>query len=293
MNTRCIAGILGFCISAMPQSPAPQTGKPAWEVASVRQNRAETTPYTNFPLGPGPEYTPGGRLVARNMPLVKFIEFAYKPTNYQTGLLRSQMHSWSRDTGFGIEARAEGNPGKDEMRLMMQSLLAARFHLIVHYESREVPVFALTLVKPGKTGPRLKPHAPDDPACLKEALPKNALDGNPAVCGVSTVVPASAPNLFAIGGHNVSIPMLAILFPGLHKNVDRPVLDRTGLSGTFDYSLEWAPEFARPATPDSSAVDSGPSFIEALKDQLGLKLSSQKGPAEVIVLDHIEHPSEN
>jgi uncharacterized protein (TIGR03435 family) len=293
MKPCCFAIILGFCMSARPQSSPQQTEKLEYEVAAIRQSKSEATPYTNFPLGPGPEYTPGGRLIAKNMPLLKFIEFAYKPTNYQIESLRSQMPSWSRDIGFDIEARAEGNPSKDEMRLMMQSLLATRFHLIIHRESREVPVFALTLVKPGKTGPQLRPHTADDPTCVAAPLPKNAADGNPAVCGASTVIPASAPNLFAIGGHNVSIPMLAVLFPGLHNNVDRPVLDRTGLSGTFDYSLEWAPEFVRPAAPGSNAVDSGPSFIEALKDQLGLKLSSQKGLAEFIVLGHIEHPSEN
>jgi len=71
------------------------------------------------------------------------------------------------------------------------------------------------------------------------------------------------------------------------------VLDRTGLTGAFDYSLEWVPDSVRPAAPDSNAADAGPSFIQALNEQLGLKLSSQEGRVEVIVLDHIEHPAEN
>jgi uncharacterized protein (TIGR03435 family) len=73
------------------------------------------------------------------MPLLKFIEFAYKPLNYQMVLLRSEMPSWSNDVGFDIEARSEGNPSKDEMRFMMQSLLASRFKMVMHHESREAP----------------------------------------------------------------------------------------------------------------------------------------------------------
>jgi uncharacterized protein (TIGR03435 family) len=83
------------------------------------------------PRATGPEYTIGGHLVAKNMPLLKFIEFAYKPTNYQMQLLRAEMPSWSRDIGFDIEASAGGNHSKDEMRLMKQSLLATRFHMVI------------------------------------------------------------------------------------------------------------------------------------------------------------------
>jgi uncharacterized protein (TIGR03435 family) len=282
---------LGLTMAATYPSFA-QTNKPEFKVASVKQSRTGEKSYTNFPLGPGPEYKLGGYLVAVNMPLLKFIEFAYKPTNYQIGLLRSEMPSWSSDIGFDIEARADGNPSKDDMRLMMQSLLATRFHMVVHYESREAEVFALTLLKKGKIGPQLKPHSPDDPICTRAPLPQNAPDGNPAVCGVSTVIHASAPNLFAVGGHNVSIPKLAMLFPGLRNNVDRPVLDETGLTGTFDYSLEWSPETDRPTTSDSALV-AGPTFVEALREQLGLKLIPGKGRVDVIVVDHIEHPSGN
>lgn len=175
----------------------------------------------------------------------------------------------------------------------MQSLLATRFHLVTHHVSREAPVFGLTLVKTGKFGPHFKPHPADDPDCVKTPLPKNDEDGYPAVCGVSTVVAASAPNLFAIEGRSVSFPAMAMLFPGLRNNVDRPVLDDTGLTGTFDYSLEWAPESDRPQPRGSGGIDSGPAFIEALREQLGMKLTPRKGSVNVIVLDHVEHPSEN
>jgi uncharacterized protein (TIGR03435 family) len=71
--------------------------------------------------------------------------------------------------------------------------------------------------------------------------------------------------------------------------LERPVIDRTWLSGNFDFALEWVPDSHTDLPPDVS----GPTFLEALKDQLGIKLESQKGPAEVIIFDHVEHPSEN
>ena len=168
---------------------AQQTAKTEFEVASVRQSRPEEQPYTNFPLGPGPEFKSGGYLVARNMPLLKFIEFAYKPLNYQMVVLRSEMPSWSNDVGFDIEARSEGNPSegnpsKDEMRFMMQSLLASRFKMVMHHESREAPVFDLVLAKANKIGPRLKHHRSDDPNCVTAPLPQNDPDGySGRVCG--------------------------------------------------------------------------------------------------------------
>ena len=75
--------------------------------------------------------------------------------------------------------------------------------------------------------------------------------------------------------------------------VDRPVLDRTGLSGTFDFSLEWslAPDSAQPL--GAQTEDTGPTFLEALQQQLGLRLKSTKGPVDVLVIDHVQHPTEN
>jgi hypothetical protein len=77
--------------------------------------------------------------------------------------------------------------------------------------------------------------------------------------------------------------------------LERPVFDTTGLSGNFDFALEWTPErlAVQPAVTDLQPDPTGPNFLEAIKDQLGLKLESQKGPAQVLILDHVEHPSEN
>jgi len=94
----------------------------------------------------------------------------------------------------------------------------------------------------------------------------------------------------AIGGHNVSVPHIASWMTNARNNVDRPVLDLTGLTGTLDYSIEWTPASDHP-NPDSAEPEL--TFIEALRDQLGLKLTPQKGPVDVIVLDRIERPTQN
>lgn len=98
---------------------------------------------------------------------------------------------------------------------------------------------------------------------------------------------ASAPGLLRSGGKGVTIAMIAKQF-----KLDHPVQDQTGLNGTFDFSLEWspAPDAARPG---SISEETGPTFLEALNDQLGLKLESTKGPVDVLVIDHIEEPSPN
>ena len=133
----------------------------AFEVASVKPTKRPKFPPTIFPLDTGNAKTAGGRFSA-TLPLVPYVAFAYKllPAEISTQLPKS----FPMDDLYDIEARAEGNPTKDQMRLMTQSLLADRFKLKVHFETREGPVFALTLVTPGHTGPKLRPHA-DGPAC--------------------------------------------------------------------------------------------------------------------------------
>jgi uncharacterized protein (TIGR03435 family) len=181
------------------------------------------------------------------------------------------------------------------MRLMMQSLLTERFKLKVHIESRQFPVFALVLVDPGKTGPSLQPHAVDDScdaasSTASGSAPHPALQ--PTVCGVMAHLPPSAPGRYRFGGRNVTMAQLATSLPiqtGM-ATLSRPVIDRTGLSGGYDLSLEWTPE---PTNPDSPADESGATFRKALKDQFGLKLIPEKGPVDILIIDHVEMPSAN
>jgi len=176
-------------------------------------------------------------------------------------------------------------------------LLAERFGLVARYETKQVPVFALTLAKPGKTGPQLRPHPADAPC--SSAIPtagdgfSATVDGGfPALCGGFLGMTPIVSGRTRVGARNVTIE-----FIGKHliaNFLNRPTIDRTGLSGTFDVAMEWTPEVNGPAGAGDNQPDStGPTFLEALSEQLGLKAESQKGPAEVLVIDHVDHPTEN
>jgi uncharacterized protein (TIGR03435 family) len=282
------------------QSPRAAADKLAFDVASVKLNKSTDEPNSNFPLGPGNVYVPnGGYFSATNFPLLTYITFAYKPTGYQYQSLLSQLPGWAAADRFDIQARVKGNPTKDQMRLMMQSLLADRFKLVIHYETRQVPVFGLLPLKPGRTGPALQPH-PDDASCSttlpagSDAAPASNVAGRfPTLCGGIFNMPPSAPGRVRVGARNVPMGTIAGAM-NLWGNLGRPVLDQTGLSGTFDFTFEWTPEPDDvPPGMDFQPDPSGPSFPMALKEQFGLKLDSQKGPADVIIIDHVEHPSEN
>jgi uncharacterized protein (TIGR03435 family) len=195
------------------------------------------------------------------------------------------------------------------MRLMMQSLLAERFKLVVRTETRQLPVLALVLARPGKMGPQLRSHPSDGPPCSTTTTPSQSLpeptparpstvsDGFPTICGdIVNAGVASAPGHLRLGARNVPIGLLAAHLNGmLMGNLDRPVQDRTGLTGTFDFVLEWSGVPPAGGTPSANMQpeDAGTTLLEALTEQLGLKLVSAKGPVEVLVVDHVERPSEN
>jgi uncharacterized protein (TIGR03435 family) len=265
---------------------ATAAGKLEFEVASVKPNKSDAPPSSNNPLGPGNVYSPyGGFFQAANFPLYTYIGFAYKIMGNQEQFLRPQMPAWVMTDRFDIQGRAEGNPDKDQMRLMMRSLLADRFKLAIHYETRQVPVFALVLSKPGRTGPALQPHA-NDSSCA--TVPQASQNQFPVLCSGLFPLPPSAPGRVRFGARNVTMAFIANQVSAMGQ-LERPVIDRSGLAGNFDFALEWLLE----SGADQQADPSEPTFLEALKDQLGIKLESQKGPAEVIILDHVEHPSEN
>jgi uncharacterized protein (TIGR03435 family) len=275
----------------------------AFDVASIKQNKSGAPPSgdmlrSNVPLDSGDFFVPtGGFFRATNQSLFQYVIFAYRIIGNQMQYLLPQLPGWVTADRFDIEARVAGNPSKDQLRLMMRSLLADRFKLAIHNETRQVPVFAMVLLKPGKTGPQLQPHS-DESSC---ATPPVGLDSStiaggmfPATCGsIYIAMPPSAPGLRHSGARRVTIGLIANLLNGI-GNLGRPVLDQTGLSGTFDFSLEWTPEASGPLSPGVDSPDpSGATFLQALRDQLGLKLESTKGPVEILVVDHVERPSEN
>lgn len=272
----------------------------AFEVASIRPNKSTARPSSNIPMGPGRIYTPhGGIFSATNVSLIEYIGFAYNMTESQTDYLAQHVPDWVTTEGFDISARAEGKPSKDQLRLMMQSLLADRFKLAIHKEDRQVPVLALVLAKPGTTGPHLSPHS-SDPPCPNRAPPAEAQEtvsgGFPVACNGVVLLPPSVPGRMRVGARNVTLSFFAdSMSESPSADLGRPLIDRTGLTGPVDLTLEWTPALQRPLPPDESfrPDPTGPTFQEALRDQLGLRLESQKGTIGVFVIDHVEHPTEN
>jgi uncharacterized protein (TIGR03435 family) len=271
--------------------------KLVFEVASVKPNKSDSEASMNISpvLGDAPVPT-GGLYLGRNIKLIQFIAFAYSLTQIQLRSVELQA-PWTTEDRFDIEARAAGNPTHAQYRLMMQSLLADRFKLAVHYETRVVPLYVLVLAKPGKLGPQLRLHQADDPVCAKPARSPGPTEadaqGFPEVCGSPLSMQASAPSRIKSGGRDVSMARFAAIMTGVGV-VDRPMVDQTGLKGTVDFNLEWkrmALQLPRGATlePDENA----PTFQQALKEQLGIKMVSRKGPAELFFIDHIEKPSQN
>jgi uncharacterized protein (TIGR03435 family) len=280
---------------------APAAGQ-VFDVASVKPSKSGSPPNSNFPLGPGDVYVPnGGYFSATNFPLVTYIFFAYKISGNQAQSLLPQLPDWASTERFDIQARAEGNPGKDQMRLMMRALLADRFKLAIHNETREVPVFAFVLSKKGSTGPQVQAHSDDAPCPTNApaaAQPQSSLRTRagelPPLCNGIFPMPPSEPGRLRFAGRNVTIGFIADTFSA-GTNLGRPMVDQTGLRGTFDFILEWMPERRGPAPPgaDTQTDSMGPSFEQALRDQLGIKLQAQKSPVTILVIDHVERPSAN
>jgi uncharacterized protein (TIGR03435 family) len=167
---------------------------------------------------------------------------------------------------------------------MMRSLLAERFQLKVHFETQQASLYELTLVKPGKLGPKLRPHAEGPPCDVPST------EAFPRVCDVQSLIRKGSINLG--GSRNTTMSLIAASLSGLGQ-LGRPVVDQTGLTGRFDYTLEWIPETNTQPNAEIPADPQGLVFLDALREQLGLKLQSAKGPVQVLVIDHVERPSEN
>jgi uncharacterized protein (TIGR03435 family) len=288
---------LGSEWRAQAQAPAAtDLASLTFEVASVKSNKS----------GDGRVMIggPPGRFNVTNMPLRGIIGFAY-------GLQPFQLvggPAWINDDRFDIVAKTPantppslmlgaGSPGP--MQYMMQNLLADRFTLKVHTESREMPIYALVLARSdGKLGPKLQP-ASVDCAALRGRGPGGGPPAPPAPgqrppCGMMMGIGS-----FAAGG----VP-LSVLATTLSQRVGRIVVDRTGLSGSYEFNLDFTPDqmppaggpgpVAPPGAPALPPVDpNGPSIYTALQEQLGLKLDSQRGPVAVTVIDSVDHPTED
>lgn len=215
---------------------------------------------------------PGGRFGARNVPVKFLIEAAYDVKDFQ---IAADAFSWTGADRFDITAKApDGTPaGFEPLKPMLRSLLATRFKLAVHTETRELPTFELVPAKGG-----LKTQAPKDASCV---LPD---PGNPQPREHTPSCDNIRTRKGVIEAWGITMPRLA---EALSDTLGRLVVDKTGFTGIFDAHLEF--------TPDATAADASeqPSIFSALQQELGVKLDASKGPVQMIVIDSIEHPGDN
>jgi uncharacterized protein (TIGR03435 family) len=241
------------------QSGAQEAAGPAFEVASVKPNKTG--------MRGGQLNTEPGRLTITNISLRTCIKAAYRLQDYQL----SGGNAAIEDEHYDIVAKAEAPVGDDQLMLMLRRLLADRFKMKFHREPKELQGFALVV---SKNGPKL--HQVE---LAGKGWARNGVG--------------------SIDGQEVSMPRLAEILSG---RLGHPVVDLTGINGVFDLKLSWTPDPATVRNPTESKESpgaelmsdpSGPSIFSALQEQLGLRLEARKVPAELVVIDHVERPSEN
>jgi uncharacterized protein (TIGR03435 family) len=298
---------------------------PSFEVATIK---AAAPPATS--MGPGggmriamrmgPQGGPGtsdpGQITYSNMSLKGLLVAAYGVKTYQVS-----GPSWMDTERFDIVAKVPKDATKDDVKLMLQNLLAERFKLTLHREKKDLPMYALVV---GKNGPKLRESPPDDPnATADEAAAQqkekqamdNAMRTKVRDGGMPPPPPGSAPGtrMMMMPGRMrmmATKQTMAQFADSLGNQMDRPVVDQTGLTKNYDFTLDFAPEglvgrgmpgMPPPpppssdggvsAEPDSQAA---PSLFTALQDQLGLKLEQKKGAVDLLVIDRLEKtPTDN
>ena len=222
------------------------------------------------------------RFIGTNVSVKALIRYAY---DLETDDLISGLPGWAGSSNLDVEAkvsaedvaalkRLSDDDSTAERRLMMQALLADRFALNVHHEKKELPTYALVVMK---SGLKLKPADPNNTYDNGLKRPGGAARGAGSVDTNNTDLTAQA------------VP-LSSLATFLAQKLSRPVDDKTGLTANYDFTLKWSPD---EVAQDSQNANTPPSIYTALQEQLGLKLESTKGPVDTIVVDHIDPPTEN
>jgi uncharacterized protein (TIGR03435 family) len=272
--------------AAAGQTPAAQPPPaPAFEVASVKENTSGSL-QSNFTTTPG-------RLTAVNVSLYQLISVAYNGAPMPLGTLE-RVPAWGVSAHFDVIATTTGGQvSPDDMRAMLRELLADRFRLRIRQETRERPVYVLVLArKDGVLGPRLRRGTDDCGGnAAAEASRANRADGAMRPCQLRTF-----PGQMT--GRAVTLEALAKALVSAVED-HREVRDGTGLDGRFDLDLEWTPDTAvvnlrPPDAPPLPAIDpSAPALTTALREQLGLRLDTQKVSATVWVIDEVQRPDTN
>lgn len=271
---------------AESQNQKPASSALVYDVASIKPNKSGTNMVRLM-------FRPDG-LSATNGTLQMLIHAAYRVESNQI----SGAPNWVNTERYDIEAKMDSATAEElhklsederliERQRMLQALLAERFKLTIHRESKELPIYALVVAK---GGPKFQEAKPGD------TYP-NGIKG-PDGHGGAGLMFMGREGLTAQG-----IP-IANLVGHLSRQLGRNVVDKTGLTGKYDFTLKWTPDESegamfrgpdggQPATGSAPPESSGPSIFTALQEQLGLKLESEKGPVEIIVIDHVEKPTEN
>ena len=271
-------------------------GKMSFVVASVKPSAPGTRFGSNVPLD-GSDGPSAGGLFTANAPLNAYLNFAFKISDSnQARSIYDKLPAWAKPPHFfQIQGRADGNPSRDQLRLMVQVLLADRFALKLHREMEPRAVYVLKLDKPKKKGSQLQPHPAKKP-CINGA-------GRPMMIDVPTKL-ADAYYCGMVGWRvdgqehlqmiDMTLPQIAnylasqaVLATG--GRLPHSGVDDTGLAGRFDVNLQFVPEPNGPGTSDIS----GPRFTGAMKEQLGLQLVEKTAPVKVFVIDHLEEPTPN
>jgi uncharacterized protein (TIGR03435 family) len=288
MRNRYVIGLLvGFTVAAAPaslvcaQTASVDRASPAFEAASVKPNALGDWRKS---IGPAP----GGRFLATNQTLRELMPFAYGLPQLAANIRIVGGPNWIDSDRFDIVAKTDGTPTLQEWGAMLRTLLKDRFKLSAHNETRELPIYALvTTASRVDLGQRLRRSQVSEIDCAarraairrREPVPPPQ-PGKPPICGSGRTVPGK---ITAVGWPMEQLVSALTPFAG------RVVLERTALSGLFDFDLEWTPDQLprQPLDdPDPPRIDpNGPPLFTALHEQLGLKLESTKGPVDMLVVD--------
>jgi len=247
---------------ACPRAVHAQAAAPSVQAADAKPLRFEVVSIRQSAspeVGSSRDMLPGGRFVVKATPVRAFLRNAFGNSEVRL----PSGTGWVDDITFDLEATTEGRVDvktPEQFKQVVLSLLEDRFGLKFHREQKEAPIYWLVLDKPGKLGPDLKPSSPD-------AKPSQNNTGGPRI--QMHVTAASMTDIAAL----------------MTRQAGRPVEDHTGLSGKYDFDVAWASQM--------STDSSDPTLFTVLKERLGLKLQSEKGATEVIVIDRIEKPSQN
>jgi uncharacterized protein (TIGR03435 family) len=254
--------------ASVTQTRTPQPERPRFEVASVKPTNGVGASSGGAGVGSASEH---------NMTVRFLLWFSYRVQPFQI----VGGPGWIDSDRFDIEARAEDrNAGPDQVRLMLQSLLEDRFHLKLHREVKVSPIYALVVAK---GGPKMKLSADQTSPDVNGPSPP----GSP--------LPNHGAIRFGQGSFLGNAVNLSFFAKMLSQRLDQLVVDRTNLPGRYDFLLQWkpGPGEAPNEAPAAGDIDSRPSIFTAIQEHMGLKLESGREPVEVLVVDHIERPSEN